>query len=47
MMFFTFREIKIAKASLIELSFCRSLFADKQDPNSNKRGNKITNEIST
>ena len=47
MIFLTFREIKIAKANLIEFSFCRSLFADKQHPNSNKRGNKITDEISS
>ena len=47
MIFLTFREIKIVKANLIEFSFCRSLFADKQDPNSNKKGNEITDEIST
>ena len=33
MIFLTFREIKILKANLIEFSFCRSLFAEKQDPN--------------
>ena len=37
MIFLMFRQIKIVKANLIEFSFCRSLFADKQDPNSNKR----------
>ena len=37
MIFLTFREIKVVKANLIEYSFCRSLFANKQDPNSNKR----------
>ena len=47
MIFLMFREIKIVKANLIEFSFYRSLFADKQDPNNNKKGNKITNEIST
>ena len=46
MLFLMLREIKIVKANLIEFSFCRSLFAEKQDPNSNKRGNKITDEIS-
>ena len=44
MIFLTFREIKIVKANLIEFSFCRSLFSEKQDPNSNKR---VTDEIST
>ena len=34
MIFLMFREIKIVKANLIEFSFCRSLFADKQDPKS-------------
>ena len=32
MIFLMFREIKIVKANLIEFSFCRSLFADKQYP---------------
>ena len=31
MIFLTFREIKIVKTNLIEFSFCRSLFAEKQD----------------
>ena len=47
MIFLMLSELKIVKANLIEFSFCRSLFADKQDPNSNKRGNKIADEIST
>ena len=37
----------IVKGNLIEFSLCRSLFADKQDPNNNKRSNKITDEISS
>ena len=38
--FITFRKVKIVIVNLTE--FCRSLFAEKQDPNSNERGNKIT-----
>ena len=33
MIFLMYREIKIVKANLIEFSFCRHLFAEKQDPN--------------
>ena len=40
MIFLMFREIKVVKANLIEFSFCRSLFAEKQDPNKQYKRHK-------